>query len=45
MKAPKELYNDETETYLVNPAALAKWPEPLAELTITNEKESHRRSV
>ena len=30
MKAPEELYNIETETYSVNPAALQKWPEPLA---------------
>ena len=31
MKAPAELYNIETETYSVNPAAMTQWPEPLAE--------------
>jgi hypothetical protein len=31
MKAPTQLYNNETETYSVNPAALTPWPEPLAE--------------
>ena len=31
IKAPVELYNQETETYLANPAALTPWPEPLAE--------------
>ena len=30
MKAPEELYNVATETYSVNPAALQKWPAPLA---------------
>jgi hypothetical protein len=30
MKAPEQLYNDQTETYSVNPAALTPWPEPLA---------------
>ena len=30
MKAPEELYDAETETFSVNPAALQKWPEPLA---------------
>ena len=31
MKAPAQLYNNETEAYSVNPAALTQWPEPLAE--------------
>ncbi len=31
MKAPTQLYNQETEVYSVNPAALTSWPEPLAE--------------
>jgi len=31
IKAPAELYNNETEVYSVNPAALTQWPEPLAE--------------
>ena len=31
MKAPAELYDEQTETYSVNPAALTPWPEPLAE--------------
>ena len=31
MKAPTELYNVQTDTYSVNPAALTAWPEPLAE--------------
>ena len=30
MKAPAQLYNNETETYSVNSAALTQWPEPLA---------------
>ena len=30
MKAPEQLYDIETETYSVNPAALQSWPEPLA---------------
>ncbi len=31
MKAPAQLYDNETETFSVNPAALTQWPEPLAE--------------
>ena len=31
MKAPEQLYDVETETLSVNPAALTAWPEPLAE--------------
>ena len=31
MKAPEELYDGVTQTYTINPAALQKWPEPLAE--------------
>ena len=38
MKAPEELYNSETETYSVNPAALAKWPDELALTTTYEEK-------
>ena len=30
MKAPAELYNQETEVYSVNPAALTQWPTALA---------------
>jgi hypothetical protein len=30
MKAPTQLYNQETEVYSVNPAALTQWPSPLA---------------
>ena len=31
MKAPDQLYNQETETFSANPAALTQWPEALAE--------------
>ena len=31
MKAPAQLYNQQTESYSANPAALTQWPEPLAE--------------
>ena len=31
MKAPAQLYDNETETFSVNPAAMTQWPEPLAE--------------
>ena len=30
MKAPAQLYDEPTETYSVNPAALTQWPEALA---------------
>ena len=30
MKAPAQLYNNETETFSVNPAALTQWPTSLA---------------
>jgi len=31
MKAPEQMYDEQTKAYSVNPAALTPWPEPLAE--------------
>ena len=31
MKAPAQLYNQQTQAFSDNPAALTQWPEPLAE--------------